>query len=97
MIHPVSGRPQRPLEALRHNSEQLRKAVEFLAELAEDTADLELPSSRALLATDPVAEQRDATILQAQRSFAATLRLAQVEDRRTPPQPSSEESAQTLS
>jgi len=71
----------RPLEALRSNSEQIRKAVEFLAELAEDTAGIELPSARSTLPADDPTDPRMATILQAQRSFAASLRMAQQEDR----------------
>lgn len=91
VMQPVSGRPSRPLEALRNNSEQLRQAMEFLADLAEDTAGTTLPSARATLAGDPDAEVRAATILQAQRSFAATLRLAQLEDRPTGRPPSSDQ------
>lgn len=74
-------RPARPLDTLRANSEQIRKAAALLAELAEDTADVELPSARGTLPTDEAVQNREATILQAQRSFAAGLRLAQVEVR----------------
>ncbi|MFN0178627.1 MAG: hypothetical protein ACKVZ0_07470 [Gemmatimonadales bacterium] len=74
-------RPIRPLDTLRVHSEQIRKAAALLAELAEDTADVELPSARGTLPTDEAVENREATILQAQRSFAASLRLAQVEVR----------------
>ena len=82
MIRPVSmNRPVRPLDALRANSEQMRKAAALLAELAEDTADLELPSARDTLPTDEARRKTEATILQAQRSFAASLRFSQVEDR----------------
>lgn len=81
MIRPVSGpRPVRPLEALRQSSEQIRKAAELLADLADDTADLELPSAAATLAGDLGQARRDATILQAQRGFAAGLRLSQAQE-----------------
>ena len=81
MIRPVPGpRPVRPLEALRQSSEQIRKAAELLADLADDTADLELPSAAATLSGDLARERLEATILQAQRGFAAGLRLSQAQN-----------------
>jgi hypothetical protein len=82
MIRPVSPTRQlRPLQALRTSSEQIRQAADLLAEIAGDADDLDLPSTRL---KDPVAEayaeRRKATILKAQRSFVAGLRLAQDRD-----------------
>lgn len=79
MIRPVSkSRPLRPLEALRQSSDQIRKAADLLAEIANDTGELDLPSARLPdPATEAYAAERQATIQKAQRSFVAGLRLAQ--------------------
>lgn len=86
MIRPVSPtRPLRPLEALRQSSDQIRRAADILAEIADDTADVELPSARSPEATpDEYADQQQATILKAQRSCVAALKLAQVADDQDP-------------
>lgn len=68
----------RPLDALRQSSDQIRRAADLLEEIASDTADLELPRGLASTARqDEAADQRQNTILQAQRSFVAGLRLSQ--------------------
>lgn len=81
MLRPVSA--TRPVDVLRASSDQIRRAAELLAEITDDTATG--PSSRfAALFPGPIpgdeeAESaRQATILQAQRSFAAGLRLSQL-------------------
>jgi hypothetical protein len=77
----------RPVDLLRASSDQIRRAVAMVAQLTEETAD---PSERLAMAdvaaagSDPALEaERQNTILTAQRSFAAGLRLAQLGERET--------------
>jgi hypothetical protein len=78
MINPVAPvRPLRPAEALRHSSDQIRRAAEILADITADTADLELPPPRPAPPVEKYSAASEATILKAQRSFVAGLRLAQ--------------------
>jgi hypothetical protein len=89
MIGPVSS--PRPIELLRASSDQIRRAADLLAEIAGET-DPRRPARRASTrpAPDPAdeadraAEDRTRTILEAQRSFVASLRLEQVEERLGP-------------
>jgi hypothetical protein len=79
MIRPVSPiRPLRPLEALRSSSDQIRQAADVLADIASDTSDLDLSSARMPLPPTEHAAASAATILKAQRSFVARLRLSQI-------------------
>ena len=88
MIRPVSG--SRPVDVLRQSSDQIRRAAALLAEITDETADTPATRYAALFPgqVGPEAEElesaREATILQAQRSFAASLKLAQVSDRPYP-------------
>lgn len=88
MIRPVSG--SRPVDVLRQSSDQIRRAAALLAEITDETADTPTTRSAALFPgqVGPEAEElesaREATILQAQRSFAAALKLAQIGDRSSP-------------
>ena len=80
MIGPVSR--SRPVDVLRQSSDQIRRAAALLAEIAEETSGGRLephqvpppsaPSAGAATGDEQAA--RDATILQAQRSFVAGLR-----------------------
>ena len=82
MIRPVS--PSRPSDVLRASSDQIRRAAAMLTELANDTSpnaldrfavatgDDDWPSDAEIL--------RQNTILQAQRSFAAGLKLARLRE-----------------
>ena len=79
MIRPVSPtRPLRPLEALRSSSDQIRQAADLLADIASDTSDLEVAVARLPLPQTEHAAASAATILKAQRSFVAGLRLSQL-------------------
>ena len=86
MIGPVTS--PRPLELLRASSEQIRRAADLLAEISDETD----PERRVRLAAARVAAgsaeeveegraERLRTIEQAQRSFVASLRLEQLEER----------------
>jgi hypothetical protein len=84
MVPTVSS--ARPVDLLRASSDQIRRAAALLAQLTEDTAD---PADR-LAVIDTAAEagddrdiERQNTILKAQRSFVAGLRLAQLGERET--------------
>ena len=83
MIRPVSA--SRPVDVLRQSSDQIRRAAELLAEITDETAAAPAGRYGALFPGDPapdpadVQSAREATILKAQRSFAA-LRLRQVRD-----------------
>ena len=88
MIRPVSG--TRPVDVLRQSSDQIRRAAALLAEITDETADTPATRYAALfpgqvgLEVEELETAREATILQAQRSFAAGLKLAQVRERRSP-------------
>lgn len=71
---------ERPVDALRSSSEQMRRAAALLSEIAEETEHLGLAVERVEPAADPDAIRVEETIRVAQRSFAATLRLAQLEE-----------------
>ncbi|MGE0442848.1 MAG: hypothetical protein AB7L66_06345 [Gemmatimonadales bacterium] len=80
MIRPVSG--TRPVDVLRQSSDQIRRAAELLAEITDETAaapDDRFASQGRSRSPETTAADvaRDATILQAQRSFVAGLRLRQ--------------------
>ena len=84
MLRPVTA--TRPVDLLRASSDQIRRAAEILADITDETA----ADHGARFATlfpgqiSPEVEERanarEATIMQAQRSFAARLRLSQVRD-----------------
>jgi hypothetical protein len=82
MIQPVSSAP---VDLLRASSDQIRRAAALLAQLTEDTAanlgermDSSEPGWEG--APDESELSRQTTILKAQRSFAAGLKLAQVRE-----------------
>jgi len=87
MIPTVS--PSRPVDLLRASSDQIRRAAEILAQIADETGpDLETRLARAPVVPtvnpDEMMAARQATIQQAQRSFVAGLRLTQIHDDPTP-------------
>jgi hypothetical protein len=69
-----------PIDLLRLSSEQIRRAADLLSELAAET---ELPSDRGRDPSrlDDPAVRVEQTIRAAQRSLAAELRLAQLQER----------------
>ena len=72
--------PGKPVQLLRTSSEQMRRAADLLAQIAGETA-IETPGGEA--APSQAGERReeaDQTIRLAQRSFAASLRLAQFQE-----------------
>ncbi len=81
MLRPVSS--TRPVDLLRASSDQIRRAAEILADITDDTAADHTGRFASLFpgqSTVDVEEReinRQSTILQAQRSFAAGLRLSQ--------------------
>jgi hypothetical protein len=84
MVRTVS--PARSSDLLRASADQVRRAVAILAQLEEDTAHLAADrlAVTELTAGDEAASAeiaRQNTILQAQRSFAAALRLVQIGER----------------
>ncbi len=88
MIRPVSA--TRPVDVLRQSSDQIRRAAALLAEITDETADAPAARYEALfpgqlgLDAEELQTAREATILQAQRSFAHGLKLAQTGGRRSP-------------
>ena len=80
MIRTVS--PGKPVELLRSSSEQIRRAAELLAEIA-DESELRPQATATPPGPDPgeTAARREQVIRTAQRSFAAALRLAQEQER----------------
>lgn len=86
MIRPVSA--SRPVDVLRQSSDQIRRAAALLAEITDETGDPPVSRYQTMVQGEPSATEtdpesvREATILKAQRSFAA-LRLSQLRDRRS--------------
>ena len=86
MIPLVSG--VRPVEVLRRSADQIRRTARILAEITDETAGTPAERFGVLFPGQlpPEVEEmttlREATILQAQRSFSARLGLAQGDGRR---------------
>ena len=78
--------PPRPVDLLRASSDQIRRAAELLADITDDTAVDRAGRFATLFPGQMTAEveereiTRQATIVQAQRSFASALRLSQVRE-----------------
>ena len=87
MMLPVSSvRPApRPVDLLRASSEQIRRAADLLAEIAGET-ETPPPADPAPEAMEPdeLRARHQRTILLAQRSFVASLRLEQLHERPEP-------------
>ena len=81
MLRPVSA--ARPVDLLRASSDQIRRAAEILADITDDTAAdrsgrfASLFPGQSTLDVEEREMNRETTILQAQRSFSAGLRLSQ--------------------
>lgn len=78
----------RPVDVLRRNSDQIRRAAQILAEITDEAAEDHTGRFAVLFPGQLPSEieemnaLRQTTILKAQRAFSAGLRLAQDEDRR---------------